>query len=560
MEGWSNRAAAAALAAACTLTGCQAGSPGQERQSQPDATAKPEGVKNGDGNYNILFITTDQEHYFEEYPEGTSYKARQLLGELGTTFEKHYTCANMSTSSRSVIYTGQHITETRMLDNTDVPWQQALSPDLTTVGDRLRQAGYYTAFKGKWHLGGSSILIPGEITITDLDEYGFSDWGGTDYVGTLYEGLNADPIIRSQAVEWLEETGRAVNEEGQSFFLAVNLVNPHDIMNYDNTGYESSLLDIGGKPDSPVYDKTYSDPIPDSWDFDLNGADVPEALRLYDDSWSVYTGSVEDEAGWKDYQDYYYNCIQDNDNSLMEILEYLTDSGMLENTIIVFTSDHGEMHGSHGLKGKGGFLYDNCVHVPLCIVHPDYEGGRRVSALTSHLDLAPTLVDLTGLPDEEKQALTQDLPGVSLVPLLEGAQDTVRDGALYCYESLIMTAVLVDAAEDGTLTTQVDLTNRGMVRGLVTPDYKFVRYFSPLEFNTPTTLEELYGKNDVQLFDLNSDPEELHNLAADPEANGELILELNDQLNQLIAREIGQDDGQEVADVLARLKAGSANG
>ncbi len=88
---------------------------------------KPEGVgaptesvgdTNKDGNYNILFITTDQEHYFSEYPEGNEFKARQLLAELGTTFEKHYACSNMSTSSRSVIYTGTHITDTEMLDNT----------------------------------------------------------------------------------------------------------------------------------------------------------------------------------------------------------------------------------------------------------------------------------------------------------------------------------------------------------------------------------------------------------------------------------------------------------
>jgi arylsulfatase len=64
-------------------------------------------------------VTVDQEHYFSEYPEGTSFKARQLLEELGTTFEKHYACSNMSTSSRSVMFTGTHIPDTGMIDNTD---------------------------------------------------------------------------------------------------------------------------------------------------------------------------------------------------------------------------------------------------------------------------------------------------------------------------------------------------------------------------------------------------------------------------------------------------------
>ena len=76
---------------------------------------------------------------------------------------------------------------------------------------------------------------------------------------------------------------------------------------------------------------------------------------------------------------------------------------MLKNTIIVFTADHGEMHGSHAVKGKGGFLYDYNMHVPLVIVHPDYEGERRISAVTSHVDLAPTLVDLTNIPAEKKE-------------------------------------------------------------------------------------------------------------------------------------------------------------
>ena len=242
----------------------------------------------------------------------------------------------------------------------------------------------------------------------------------------------------------------------------------------------------------------------------------------------------------------------------MEILSCLMDNGMLKNTIIVFTSDHGEMHGSHGLKGKGGFVYENCIHVPLCIVHPEYEGGRRISAVTSHLDLAPTLVDMTGLPEAQKERLCQGLPDSSLMDLMDGSRQTVREGALFCYESLLMSAVLVDVAPDKSMSYQIDLTNRGMVRGLITEDYKFVRYFSPLEFNTPQTLEELYALNDVQLFDLRRDPQELNNLAADPEANGELILELNAQLNRLIEAEIGRDDGQVVAAVLQAFQAGKS--
>ena len=75
---------------------------------------------NADGNYNIVFITVDQEAYMESYPQGSDYAARERLRQIGTTFEKHYACSNVSTSSRSVIYTGRHVTETHMMDNTNL--------------------------------------------------------------------------------------------------------------------------------------------------------------------------------------------------------------------------------------------------------------------------------------------------------------------------------------------------------------------------------------------------------------------------------------------------------
>lgn len=144
---------------------------------------------------------------------------------------------------------------------------------------------------------------------------------------------------------------------------------------------------------------------------------------------------------------------------------------------------------------------------------------------------------MTGLSEEEKEGLSQGLPGSSLMPLLDASKESVRDGVLFCYESLLMSAIQVEVGPELSMTTRFALSSRGMVRGLITKDYKFVRYFSPLEFHIPTTLEEL------------------NNLAADPEANGELILALNAQLNELIAQEIGQDDGQEVAAVLQAIQA-----
>ncbi len=111
----------------------------------------------------------------------------------------------------------------------------------------------------------------------------------------------------------------------------------------------------------------------------------------------------------------------------------------------------------------------------------------------------------------------------------------------------------INVDESGKEVVSFDTSVRGMVRGIVTENYKFARYFSPIDFNTPTTIEQLLSHNDIQLFDLKNDPGELNNLAADPAANEALIMDLNAQLNRLIEKEIGIDDGQEVAKVLRSL-------
>ena len=541
---WSKKITSVGLAA--SMIAAQAGGALAEAAEPVKAEAAEEG-------YNVLFITVDQEHYFSEYPAGTSFKARQLLAELGTTFEKHYACSNMSTSSRSVMFTGTHIPDTGMIDNTDFAWQNAMDDTLTTVGDMMREAGYYTALKGKWHLGDASILHEG-AQLTDLETYGYADWGGTDYIGSVKEGNEMDPVIVSETLEWLGTTGKALNDAGTPFFLNVNLVNPHDIMNYDITGYQSPFMQLSDKPDTELYQKTYDAPIPATWNFDFNAEGVPAALRIFQGHWGLFAGIITDADVWQDYQNYYFNCIQDSDDNLMLILNCLMENDLLDNTVIVFTADHGEMHGSHGLKGKGGFLYENNIHVPLIIVHPDYEGGKTVSAVTSHVDLAPTFVDIANISEEKKAEITAGLPGKSLLPLMDGSAASVRDASLFCFEMLSMTALQFGRDAEGNTVYSFDVTARGMVRGIVTEQYKFVRYFAPTGFNTPTTLEELFANNDVQLFDLYADPDEMVNLAADPETNAGLILQLNDLLNQTIQQEIGADDGMHVLKVLKALQ------
>ena len=399
-----------------------------------------------------------------------------------------------------------------------------------------------------------------------LLSYGFSDWNAQgDIVGQLQQGYMQDSNITGDTVSWLRSKGSATNAAGQSFFLAVNLVNPHDIMYYDtdtageavqNTG--QTTFAIKGAPANLIYETSYPDAaIPSTWDQPIDAEGRVPADLEYFNSWNNRVGQIpSEESRWKNFRDYYYNCIQDNDDQLYNILSELSNLEMLDNTIIVFTSDHGDMQGANGLRGKGGFMYENNIHVPLIIVHPEYEGGTSIDAITSHIDLAPTFIDMTKLPDTKKAELAEGLPGSSLMDLMDGSQTEIRAGALFAYEMISMIdSEMMQTTDPATNITSydIDYSKRGFVRGITTEKYKFARYFSPLKFNMPTSLEELYANNDVQLFDLEKDPEELVNLAADKETNAALIMELNSQLNALITKEIGVDDGSEATAVISQI-------
>ena len=493
---------------------------------------------NADGNYNIVFITVDQEAYMESYPQGSDYAARERLRQIGTTFEKHYSCSNVSTSSRSVIYTGRHVTETHMMDNTNLTCQPNMSKDLKTVGDMMREAGYYTAYKGKWHISEGD---------KSLEEYGFSDWTEGDMYGSPLEGFHEDETIAKSACNWLSTKGKELNTNGKSFFLAVNFINPHDIMYY-NEEKSGIFGQATTAPNTPVYQKTYPTPIPSTWNESFDKEGRPSSHKEYYISWEKATGpNPSSESKWKSFRDYYFNCIQDCDNQVKLLLDHLNNNDLMKNTIIIFTSDHGELLGEHGLKGKAGNMYENNIHVPLMVYHPEYPGGRSCEHITSHLDLAPTFVDIATDNEAEMEKIKEGIHGCSLLPAIENPTKDVRNGqgALFVYDMISMMDSTMEAepVSESIVDIRVDLEKKGYLRGIITKDYKFARYFSPIHFNTPTDIDALYAQNEVELYSMGSD--ETENLAWPKGNNKELVEEYNGKLNNLIQREIGVDDGRE---------------
>ena len=186
------------------------------------------------GRPNVLLITTDEERYKLPTLAGFSLPARDWLHRRGTSSDNYYVASAMCSSSRSVMYTGQHVTKTKIYDNDNMPYIRPLDTDMATLGTMMQAAGYYTAYQGKWHLSNAYRTAENPTPTTKaLQPYGFTefnDWGDID--GGAWAGLKVDPMIAGQAVRWLRDKAPTVARE-QPWFMTVNFVNPHDIMSYD---------------------------------------------------------------------------------------------------------------------------------------------------------------------------------------------------------------------------------------------------------------------------------------------------------------------------------------
>src|SRR5690242_1710448 len=176
---------------------------GQATGAGASASRPGPSAGNGMRSYNILFILTDQERFFRpgELPEGYRLAAHEQLMKRGTVFVNHRINSCVCTPSRSVLYTGQHIQQTGMFDNTNFPWISSMSTEIHTLGDLLREAGYYTAYKGKWHLTKefetvNKLGTPTKIFTQEMEAYGFSDYFGIgDIIAHTRGGYLHDGVI-----------------------------------------------------------------------------------------------------------------------------------------------------------------------------------------------------------------------------------------------------------------------------------------------------------------------------------------------------------------------------
>lgn len=529
---------------------------------------------------NILILCMDQWQTHMQVPDAVRFPAMERLESQGVSFDRHYCTVPICTPSRATMWTGVHAKLTGLWDNTNFAWIGQLSTSVPTIGHLLREQGYHTAFKGKWHL---SAVPHAEDA---LEPYGFSDyqqWG--DMYGAPLQGATHDGAAAFEAIDWL--THKAPNLD-KPWLLVCSLINPHDVMFLRTDpvetphphgamrGLQTTVQRMGW------FERDWGAELPPNFDDDL--ALQPPAVRHYKEFIEQNYGGIPEHRHdlWRIRRNYLIDCMRLADFQFERILEAVDRLGLWEDTVVILTGDHGEMNGAHRMAQKGGIHYDEAAIVNLTVCAPGSPRGVRTQAVGSHLDLAPTLLSLAGLADEEITRRYPHLKGHSLKSVIvqptshgpRGSPLAPGRGALLCWDALHqldkdwaatgaigevldMTAEEPDMEHLGAQETRQaklhavgrkhgapDMRRRTFYRAVVDGRHKLVRWFSPEEYATPRSLDELYETGDVTLHDLVEDPYEMENIGAPqhPRYDAGLVDRLRAKLVDLIDSEIGEDE------------------
>ncbi|HWL52860.1 MAG TPA: sulfatase-like hydrolase/transferase [Chthoniobacteraceae bacterium] len=444
---------------------------------------------------NLLMIITDQERPSMWIPpewEATHLPNLTRLKNNGVTFTDAFCCSAMCTPSRATMFTGlypsqHHSPWTLTEDFQQTPIEPQLDPSLPNLATCMLEAGYDVVYKGKWHLSHGVRSVDGEKIEDDLSRYGFEGWVGPDAGGdTRLENFgggeaNHDQHYIDQAKSFLQ--GRIQSPTGRPFVLIVSLVNPHDVLSYP--GYP------GVQPPDPEnppyyiqggYDETWLEPtvppipLPPTVDEDLGNNLKPTAHGKIKVVMGAGLGLVNTAQKQREYLNFYFNLLKKIDGQIGELLSVFDTNGtagtaMLNNTMIIRTSDHGEMGMCHGaLRQKTFLAYEEAIRVPMTWSNPVlYPTAQTSDALVSHVDLLPTICSLFGVPNWQSYNFTGvDYSSIVLDPSIPSVQDYV----LFTFDDIYAGG---DAAqfEEGTISPPNCLQ---MIR---TKDFKYVRYYDP---------------------------------------------------------------------------------
>ena len=430
---------------------------------------------------NLLWYCTDQQRFDTIRALGNEYVRTPVLDQLvsqGTAFTHAYCQSPICTPSRSSFMTGLYPSRLHNTRNGNDTFPEG--PEL--ISKLLADAGYDCGLVGKFHL-----VSAGKRTEPRLDD-GFRYWKhshaprddwpeGHDYAewvrekGGDLDALRNDPDrVPREFHQTTWATDRSIEfiqqEREGPWMLNVNVYDPHPPF----------------IPPKSYADEFNAEDMPGPH---FESSDLEQQARLADVDFQNQVRTPEEHEA-KQKQALYYAMISLIDDEFGRLLKALEDSGQRDNTVIIFTSDHGETLGDHGLMYKGCRFYEGLIRVPLIFSWPDqFERDLRSEGLVELLDMSATLLELGGVD------LPESFQGRSLLPILRGEQDSAhfRESVRCEYFDALDPHFTGGTGSYGTMYRN--------------ERYKLVVY---------------HGKGQGELYDLDEDPWEHNNLWDHPDA------------------------------------------
>ncbi len=478
-------------------------------------------VRKADTRPNILFIIVDQFRHPRFFPDQAQLD-RWLpnlarIRRQATSFENHYTASNMCVASRGAMLTGLYSHQTGCM-LTLVNGDSTLSPSFPTWGTMLRDEGYNTNWYGKWHLAAEANEVSGT-----LEPYGFN--GGTfpSPNGAAQQGLKMDSVIAGQFDGWFEDAA----EKGP-WCTTVSLVNPHDINWWPN----STNPDQKTALDEVHYD--FGSGPPNLETSAQLAANKPKLQLAYQQTLEVVDGpeelyNTDGTSSWDKMLNMYVWYQQQADAQIGRVLDTLySNPRVAENTIVMFTSDHGEYGGAHGLRAKGGGVYEEGIRVPLYVLDPRHvlsEGRFQTrEQFTSTVDLAPMLLTIArGSHNWRGEARYEHLK--TRHDLVRIAEDAKAPGRPYIAHAT--DEISVEQASPDHLLFPADVPNH--INAVRTRQGKYALYSNWADGTNVVENDD----QESELYDYTSASGvlELNNIAAQPSAlSAQLSTLLNDHV------------------------------
>ena len=434
---------------------------------------------------NILYIMTDQQRYDTLSCVGRSDCQTPNLDRLasqGVRFDNAYSICALCSPARTSMLTGRYPHKHRIWNNNDMmQWATRDLPDEERViSQDLVEAGYNCGYVGKWHCGETKLPRDFGFAGMNVPNYG-QPYETQEYYGYLAARGLERPSVVSPIIEYAPGYYDGPPEACSPHFLveyALGLLEKFNIER-ERSGKPFMLFLSFWGPHAPYlvpepYASMYDPDEVELWaNFrdDLEGK--PRVQDRFRRAFSNYPNMTDD--AWRDSIAKYWGFCSFIDDEIGRLLAVLQDMGREDDTAVFFSTDHGDMTGSHGgIWDKSAFMYEETYHIPMIARVPGMTvPGTECKSLVSNMDLATTVLDIAGLP------IPNNHDGRSLIPLLQDVNNEWRDDLMCEFHGHRF------------------LYSQRMVRW---GNYKYI-------FNAP---------DEDELYDLASDPHELGNCIDDP--------------------------------------------